>query len=146
MPEIDMGNGNQFDAQNGGITQDEHDNAIAVSVEMRETEVYQYQININNYQAALDGMTKEAWPQRLLPYRGMVRDQLAMAIENDDDLMLASQLALRDEVKFRLRTEKMEQAKSRMILDSIMASVSDKDALRAKILSNKEAKKNTPIG
>jgi hypothetical protein len=146
MPEIDMGNGNQFDATNGGITQDEHDNTIAITIEMRETEVYQYQVNINNYQAALDGMPKEPWPQRLLPYRGMARDQLAAAIESDEDLMLASQLALRDEVRFRLRTEKMEQAKSKMLLDSIMLSVPDQQVLRARILRNKEAKKNTPAG
>ena len=42
MAEIDMGNGNQFDAANGGVTQTEHDKNLAMSIEMRENEVYQY--------------------------------------------------------------------------------------------------------
>ena len=83
MPEIDMGNGNQFDAPNGGVTQSEHDKNLAMAIEMRENEVYQYQTNINNYTAMLAACIQDPWPQRLLPYRGMGRDQLAQSIADE---------------------------------------------------------------
>jgi hypothetical protein len=140
MSHIDMGNGNQFDAPNGGVTQDEHDKNLAQSIEMREQEVYQYQTNINNYSAMLASCISDPWPQRLLPYRGMGRDQLAQSISDDDDLDLASQLAFRDELKFRIRSEKMECSKSRMMLNIAVASATDIAKIRALIAEIKAAR------
>jgi hypothetical protein len=140
MPEIDMGNGNQFDAPNGGVTQDEHDKNLALAIEMREQEVYQYQTNINNYTAMLAACITDPWPQRLLPYRGMGRDQLAQAIADDDDLDLASQLAFRDELRFRIRSEKMECSKSKMMLATAVASATDINKIRTIIAELKAAR------
>jgi hypothetical protein len=140
MPEIDMGNGNQFDAANGGVSQDEHDKNLAMAIEMRENEVYQYQTNINNYSAMLAACISDPWPQRLLPYRGMGRDQLAQSIADDDDLDLASQLAFRDELKFRIRSEKMECNKSKMMLTTAVASAVDIDKIRAIIAEIRAAR------
>lgn len=140
MPEIDMGNGNQFDAPNGGVTQDEHDKNLAMAIEMREQEVYQYQTNINNYTAMLAACITDPWPQRLLPYRGMGRDQLAQAIADDDDLDLASQLAFRDELRFRIRSEKMECNKAKMMLTTAVASAVDIDRIRGIIAEIKAAR------
>ena len=140
MAEIDMGNGNQFDAANGGVTQTEHDKNLAMSIEMRENEVYQYQTNINNYPAMLAACIQDAWPERLLPYRGMGRDQLAQAIADDDDLDLASQLAFRDELRFRIRSEKMECNKAKMMLATAVASAVDIDRIRGIIAEIKAAR------
>ena len=140
MAEIDMGNGNQFDAANGGVTQTEHDKNLAMSIEMRENEVYQYQTNINNYTAMLAACIQDAWPERLLPYRGMGRDQLAQAIADDDDLDLASQLAFRDELRFRIRSEKMECNKAKMMLATAVASAVDIDRIRGIIAEIKAAR------
>ena len=140
MPHIDMGNGNQFDAPNGGVTQTEHDKNLAQSIEMREQEVYQYQTNINNYSAMLAACITDPWPQRLLPYRGMGRDQLAQSISDDDDLDLASQLAFRDELKFRIRSEKIECNKSKMMLASAVASATDINKIRTIIAELKAAR------
>jgi len=140
MPDIDMGNGNNFDAANGGITQTEHDKNLALAIEMRENEVYQYQINVNNYSAMLAACIQDPWPERLLPYRGMGRDQLAQAIADDDDLDLASQLAFRDELRFRIRSEKMECGKSKMMLAAAVASATDIDKIRAIIVEIKAAR------
>ena len=142
MPEIDMGNGNQFDAPNGGVTQDEHDKNLALAIEMREQEVYQYQTNINNYTAMLAACITDPWPQRLIPYRGMGRDQLAQAIADDDDLDLASQLAFRDELRFRIRSEKMECNKSKMMLASAVASATDINKIRT-IIAELKASRTT---
>ena len=139
MP-IDMGNGNEFDASNGGVTQEEHDKALAQSIEMREQEVYYYQSNINNYTVMLQSCIKEDWPERLLKYKGMGRDQLAQSIEDDDDLELASKLAFRDELKLRIRTEKMECAKSKMMLQTSVASATDIVRIRNIIAEMKAAR------
>jgi hypothetical protein len=140
MADIDMGNGNTFDAANGGVSQDEHDKNLAMAIEMREQEVYQYQTNINNYTAMLAACINDSWPQRLMPYRGMGRDQLAQSIADDDDLDLASQLAFRDELKFRIRSEKMECNKSRMMLDIAVRSATDITKIRAIIAEIKAAR------
>jgi hypothetical protein len=127
MPEIDMGGGRQFDANNGGITQDEHDKNLAQSIEMRENEVYQYQININNFEAMVAslGSLPTQWPAHLVQYRGMSRDQMAARIEDDDELEIAAGLAFRDELKARIRSEKMEQRKSKMVLDALVNTCPD---------------------
>jgi len=140
MAEIDMGAGNLFDAPNGGVTQTEHDRNLAQSIEMREQEVYQYQTNINNDSAMLAACIQDPWPQRLIPYRGMGRDQLAQAIADDDDLELASQLAFRDELKFRIRSEKMECNKARMMLDIAVKSATDITKIRTIIAEIKAAR------
>ena len=140
MPDIDMGHGNQFDAANGGVTQSDHDRNLAMSIDMRENEVYQYEININNYTAMLASCIADPWPAHLMPYRGMGRDQLAQAIESDDDLDLASQLAFRDELRLRIRSEKMECNKSKMMLAIAVASATDINKIRAIIAELKASR------
>jgi len=140
LPDIDMGNGNTFDAANGGVSQDEHDKNLAMAIEMREQEVYQYQTNINNYTAMLAACIQDPWPQHLIQYRGLGRDQLAASIPDDDDLELASQLAFRDELKFRIRSEKMECNKAKMMLATAVASAVDIDRIRKIIIEIKAAR------
>jgi hypothetical protein len=135
-----MGNGNTFDAANGGVSQDEHDKNLAMAIEMRENEVYQYQTNINNYSAMFAACIQDPWPERLLPYRGMGRDQLAQSISDDDDLDLASQLAFRDELRLRIRSEKMECNKAKMMLATAVASAVDINKIRGIIAEIKAAR------
>ena len=135
-----MGHGNQFDAANGGVTQSDHDRNLAMSIDMRENEVYQYEININNYTAMLASCITDPWPAHLMPYRGMGRDQLAQAIESDDDLDLASQLAFRDELRLRIRSEKMECNKSKMMLATAVASATNIVKIRAIIAEIRAAR------
>ena len=135
-----MGHGNQFDAANGGVTQSDHDRNLAMAIDMRENEVYQYEININNYTAMLASCITDSWPAHLMPYRGMGRDQLAQAIESDDDLDLASQLAFRDELRLRIRSEKMECNKSKMMLAIAVASATDIVKIRAIIAEIRAAR------
>jgi hypothetical protein len=142
MPDIDMGGGRQFDAPNGGITQDEHDKNLAQSIEMREQEVYQYQVNINNFESMITalGDLPTQWPAHLVQYRGMTRDQMAVAIEDDDELDVASGLSFRDELKARIRSEKMEQRKSKMVLDTLVAGCADIERIRTMIAEIKASR------
>lgn len=139
MPDINMGGGRQFVADNGGITQDEHDKNLAQSIEMREQEVYQYQININNFESMIAslGNLPQLWEPRLLPYRGMSRDEMAANIVDDNDLELASSLAFRDELRMRIRSEKMEQRKAKMVLDTLVAGCPDIARIRGMIAEMK---------
>jgi hypothetical protein len=140
MAELDLGNGNVFDSANGAIQQSDHERNLALAIEMRENEVYQYQLNINNYSAMLQACIQEPWPQRLLPYRGMTRDQLAQSIQDDDDLDLAGQLAFRDELRLRVRSEKMECSKAKMMLAISVASATDIAKIRAIIVEIKASR------
>jgi hypothetical protein len=144
MAEIDLGGGNTFSANNGGVSQNDHDRNLAMSIEMREMEVYQYQINIANYERILASLPPaQPWPQRLQSYRGMSRDQLAVNIESDADLELASQLSFRDEIRLRIRTERMECNKSRAMLETAVASAPDIAKIRALITEIKAARNNS---
>ena len=146
MAEIDMGNGNQFDAANGGVTQTEHDKNLAMAIEMRENEVYQYQINVNNYEQMLSTCADlpVAWPANLLQYKGLSRDQLAATVENDDDLEIVSRLSFRDELKMRVRSEKIERNKVNMILASLVSQATDIVKIRQIIADNKAARLSQP--
>jgi predicted membrane-bound spermidine synthase len=140
MAEIDMGNGNQFDATNGGVTQDEHEITLAQSILQRENEVYQYQLNVFNFELMLSSMENLSWPTHLLPYRGMGREQLAANILNDDDLDLAAELMFRDELRTRLRTEKIELKKTTMMLQSLVSQSTNILKTRTIILELKRGK------
>jgi hypothetical protein len=72
----------------------------------------------------------------------MGRDQLAQAIADDDDLDLASQLAFRDELKLRIRSEKIECNKSRMMLATAVASATDINKIRT-IIAELKASRTT---
>jgi hypothetical protein len=142
MPDIDMGSGNVFPSNNGGITQTEHDRNVAQAIEMRENEVYQYQVNINNFEAMIATFADLplTWPNELTKYKGMGRDQLAAAIVDDDELDVVSRLAFRDELKMRIRSEKMEQRKAKMILATFEAQVTDMAKMRELIAEIKAAR------
>lgn len=147
MPDINMGNGNTFSAVNGGITQDEHDRNLAQAIEMRENEVYQYQVNINNFENMISslGSLPAEWPANVSKYRGMGRDQLAAAVADDDELDLVSSLAFRDELKLRIRSEKMEQRKAKMILTTLESQVSDPVKMKALIAEIKAARQKPAV-
>ena len=70
----------------------------------------------------------------------MSRDQLATNIESDADLELASQLSFRDEIRLRIRTEKMECNKARAMLETAVASAQDIVKIRALIVEIKAAR------
>jgi hypothetical protein len=104
--------------------------------------VYQYQVNINNFEAMIATFADLplTWPNELTKYKGMGRDQLAAAIVDDDELDVVSRLAFRDELKMRIRSEKMEQRKAKMILATFEAQVTDMAKMRELIAEIKAAR------
>jgi hypothetical protein len=140
MAELDLGNGNVFDSANGAVEQSDHELTLAQAILSRETEVYQYQLNVCNFQAMLDGMGTLGWPAHLLPYRGMGREELAKNVLHDEDLDLAAELMFRDELRTRLRTEKIELKKTSLMLASLVGQATDLPKIRAIIGELKRAK------
>ena len=140
MAELDLGNGNVFDSANGAVEQSDHELTLAQAILSRETEVYQYQLNVFNFQTMLDGMATLSWPNHLLPYRGMGREELAKNVLHDEDLDLAAELMFRDELRNRLRTEKIELKKTTLMLASLVGQATDLPKIRAIIVELKRAK------
>jgi len=140
MAELDLGNGNVFDSANGAVEQADHELTLAQSILQREVEVYQYQLNVFNFETMLAGMANLTWPNHLLPYRGMGREELAKNILHDEDLDLAAELIFRDELRNRLRTEKIELKKTSLMLATLVSQASDIGKIRAMILELKRAK------
>jgi hypothetical protein len=79
-----------------------------------------------------------------LQYKGLSRDQLAATVENDDDLEIVSRLSFRDELKMRIRSEKIERNKVNMILASLVSQATDIVKIRQIIADNKAARLSQP--
>lgn len=145
MPQIDMGNGKSFNSEFGGVDQADHLKQVADSIAGREKEIYQYQLNINNFEAMLTGIATNLpaeWPENLLQYRTWDRDRLVATLD-DATLEIVTGLLFRDNLRMRIRTERIEQRKSQLVLDSLKLQVLNADAVRAKIAEEK-AKQNAP--
>lgn len=145
MPQIDMGNGKTFTSEFGGVDQADHLKQLADSIAGREKEIYQYQVNINNFEAMLAGMAAALpaeWPENLLQYRTWDRDRLVATLD-DATLETVTGLLFRDNLRIRIRTERIEQRKAQMVLESLKLRVTDPNAVKAKIAEEK-AKQNAP--
>lgn len=137
--EINTGGDSTFDASNGSMSQDDHDNNVAMAIKSREEELYHYRINAQNYKAMYDALPHKLtpWPPHLRAYATMTRDQMAANIIDDDDLYLASDLSYRDELRFRIRAETMEGNKIEVILKSLVSQCADIEKIRAIIATKK---------
>ena len=113
------------------ITDQEHLNNLVIAAFHREMEVYQYQINIDNYTVMLDALPTDAWPEELLPYKDAAIDRLPDSLD-DDVVNTISEYQYRDRIKNLLRTEKVEQGKTVRIKDALKSQIgSDYDSLLA---------------
>lgn len=107
----------------------------------REKEVHQYQINIDNYNQMLSTLPQGAIPDELASYASTPAEELPPEFPIETVQLLAD-YQWRDRVSYLIRTENIEQNKSKRILESLKAQIpSDQlDALVAAAL----AKINAP--
>lgn len=93
-------------------------------IESRQEEVAQYQTNIDTFTAILNTLPTEL-PEHLEPYRKRSDKHQAIAeIENFDDVKLLSDVWFAEELKGRIRSEMVEQAKAKAILAVLEAQQS----------------------
>jgi hypothetical protein len=104
------------------ITQDEHLDMLLTNAYHREKEVYQYQVNIDNYTVMLTGLPTDNFPQNLVQYANFETQNLPLDI-SDDDVQKITQYQYRDRLRTLVRTEKTEQNKARLILEALKAQI-----------------------
>lgn len=144
MAEVDMGGGKTFTSEYGGVVQADHEKQLAQSILMREQEVYQYQLNIYNFEEMLAGMAAilpVEWPENLLQYRSWDKDRLVATLD-DQTLETVTSLLFRDQLRMRIRTEKIEQKKAQLVLYSLKAKVINAESVKSAIAEEKA--KQTP--
>jgi len=113
------------------ITTQEHFNNLIVAAFHRELEIYQYQINIDNYGVMLAALPQGDWPSELLTYKNSTTEALP---ENLDDVAvgLVADYQYRDKIRNLLRSEKVEQNKATRVRDALKAQIgADYDSLLA---------------
>jgi hypothetical protein len=103
------------------------DNAV-----MREQEIMSYDINITNYTAMLASMPDGDWPEHLAQYKEATLD---LVPDEFDDIV--SQYQYRDRIRYLLKTEKAERAKSFRVYEALLAQLpaDQRDTLMAEAIA-----------
>jgi hypothetical protein len=113
------------------ITNQEHLNNLIVAAFHREMEVYQYQLNIDNYTMMLSTLPQDNWPESLQQYKSTAIDALPEILD-DEVVNTISDYQYRDRIRALLRTEKVEQGKASKIRDVLKTQIGpDYDSLVA---------------
>lgn len=121
------------------ITLDEHLATLLKNAYVREVEVYQYQINIDNYSIMLTGLPQDEFPLELVQYKNTPTDELPHSL-SDEDISSISQYQYRDRLRTLVRTEKIEQNKVRLLLESIKAQLTSNGMDYAVALEEEKAR------
>lgn len=93
-------------------------NILADNVIMREKEIMSYDINITNYTAMLAALPQDDWPSHLAQYANATLDQVP---DEFDDIV--SQYQYRDRLRFLIKTEKAERAKSFRVYEALITQL-----------------------
>jgi hypothetical protein len=111
------------------ITTQEHLNNLVVAAFHREMEVYQYQINVDNYGVMLAALPQGDWPDNLIAYKNSTTDALPESLDAATVASIAD-YQYRDKIRNLLRSEKVEQSKASRVRDALKSQIgADYDAL-----------------
>ena len=123
------------------ITPQEKKDNLVDHLLIREDEVHNYQVNIDNYTAILT-VLPSVWPPELIQYKGYSpKDVVEKIPEAEQDSV--SDLIYMDRITFLLRTEKIEQRKARLVYDA-MSSQIDAGELPGLLDSGRASKRANP--
>lgn len=89
-------------------------------IQAREAEVAQYDANIALYEAIIADLP-DAWPAKLVEFKGRRDHQQAITECDPADVDLLSQLLYREQCENLIRTERLERTKAAAILRAIKA-------------------------
>ena len=125
------------------VNKNEHLDTLITNAYYREKEIYQYQVNIDNYTIMLTGLPTDVISSNLSQYSNTETQNLPLDM-SDEDVQLISQYQYRDKLRLLLRSEKVEQNKARLVLEALKAQVIaeglDYDALISEKKTTEEAK------
>lgn len=121
------------------VTAQEHLNNLVVAAFHREMEVYQYQINVDNYNVMLAALPQDDWPSDLLTYKSTPTESLPESL-GDAAVGLIADYQYRDKIRNLLRSEKVEQGKASRVRDALKSQIgADYDALLAAYKASQQA-------
>ena len=104
------------------FTTEEHIQNLIMNAFHREVEVYGYQTNIDNYTTMLSVLPNGAWPEALAVWASSEIDKLPVEM-SDEDVQIVSDYQYRDRLRALLRTERVEQGKSRRVLVALKTQI-----------------------
>lgn len=104
------------------ITTDDTLSALATNVVHREREVHQYQINIDNYTAMLSDLPSDSWPEAIAQYKNAPSDAIPFDVSLEV-VQLVADYQYRDRINQLLRSENIEQNKSKRVLNALKAQI-----------------------
>jgi hypothetical protein len=104
------------------VTQTEHLDLLVTNAYHREKEVYQYQVNVDNYTVMLTGLPQDNIPTSLANYANSETQDLPWDMD-DADVQMIAQYQYRNKLRALLRSEKVEQNKARLVLEALKAQV-----------------------
>ena len=97
-------------------------NILADNIVMREKEIMSYDINIANYTAMLAALPDDEWPSHLVQSKAATLDQVP---DEFDDIV--SQYQYRDRLRYLIKTEKAERAKSFRVYEALVTQLPEAD-------------------
>lgn len=104
------------------ITNQDTIDTLALNVVHREREVHQYQINIDNYTQMLAALPQGEAPAEIAQYLSTKTEELPVFLS----LELVQAIAdyqYRDRISYLIRTEAIEQAKAKRVLEALKAQI-----------------------
>lgn len=104
------------------VTTQEHLNNLVVAAFHRELEIYQYQINIDNYTVMLAALPQEDWSDALAQYKGAAIDSLPSSLDETVITQIAD-FQYRDRLRNLLRTERVECGRAGKIRDALKTQI-----------------------
>lgn len=116
---------------------------LADSIVSRTHEVYNYDVNIQNYELMLLSLPQDEWPEHLVAYQGIDGHDAAFACPAEYIEELA-QYQMRDQIQNLIKSEKMERAKAAAILSAVDAQLTGPN--RAAAIEAAIARRETALG
>lgn len=89
------------------------------AIAQREEEIQHYQVNIDNYTLMLQQLPS-VWPDNLAHLKGSDISAVIAQIQDEETIMLVTDLLFRDRLAATLITEKVEQRKAILIRDVLV--------------------------
>lgn len=126
------------------ITTQEHLTNLIFNAYHREKEIYAYQVNIDNYQSMLQLLPVGDIPDALSQYKNVGIAELPFDL-SDEDVDLISQYQHKDRLRVLIRTEKSEQTKSKLILETLKNQVASNGGDYVALLSEFKAAEDAKI-
>ena len=95
---------------------------LADNVVHREREVHQYQINIDNYTVMLTALPQDDWPTDIAQYKTTLTENIPYSVPMET-VQLIADYQYRDRLSYLLRTENIEQSKTKRVLEALKAQI-----------------------